>query len=115
ERSMPGVAKHWLHHDAQARSAWAGGDWAELVETHSSGYLVDDTLATRTGRWWATSLGLVWDGTAGSVRVRPFLGFNNVFNRSYVGSVVINAARGRYFEPAPGRNMYLGFSLGAGE
>jgi len=51
----------------------------------------------------------------GSVRVRPFLGFNNVFNRPYVGSVVINAARGRYFEPAPGRNMYLGFSLGAGE
>ena len=51
----------------------------------------------------------------GSVRVRPFVGFNNVFNRSYVGSVVINAARGRYYEPAPGRNMYLGFSLGAGE
>ena len=53
--------------------------------------------------------------TGGSLRLRPFLGFNNVFNRSYVGSVVINAARGRYFEPAPGRNMYLGFSLGAGE
>jgi len=29
--------------------------------------------------------------------------------------VVINAANGRYYEPAPGRNLYLGFSLGAGE
>ncbi|PYO83457.1 MAG: hypothetical protein DMD65_05855 [Gemmatimonadetes bacterium] len=115
DRAIPGIPKHWLHLVAQARPAWAGGAWAELEETHSSGYLVDDTLATRTGPWWTTSLRLGWDGTAGSVRVRPFLGFNNVFNRSYVGSVVINAARGRYFEPAPGRNMYLGFSLGAGE
>ena len=47
--------------------------------------------------------------------MNPFLGFNNVFNRAYVGSVVINATAGRYYEPAPGRNMYVGFSLGAGE
>jgi len=115
DRAIPGIPKHWLHLVAQARPAWAGGAWAELEETHASGYLVDDTLATRTSPWWTTSLRLGWDGTVGSVRVRPFVGFNNVFNRSYVGSVVINAARGRYYEPAPGRNMYLGFSLGAGE
>jgi iron complex outermembrane receptor protein len=56
-----------------------------------------------------------WDGAAGNVRLNPFVGFNNVFNRSYVGSVVINASNGRYYEPAPGRNMYVGFSVGAGE
>ena len=47
--------------------------------------------------------------------MNPCLGLNSVFNRAYVGSVVINATAGRYYEPAPGRNMYGGFSLGAGE
>ncbi len=53
-----------------------------------------------------------WEGTAGKVRIAPFLAVNNVYNRLYVGSVTINAAGGRYYEPAPGRNVYLGFSLG---
>jgi hypothetical protein len=29
--------------------------------------------------------------------------------------VVTTSPTGRYYEPAPGRNMYVGFSLGAGE
>jgi len=36
---------------------------------------------------------------------------NNLFDRRYVSSVVINAARGRYYEPAPGRTLSLGLSL----
>ena len=47
--------------------------------------------------------------------IGPLVGLNNVWNRFYVASVVINAANGRYYEPAPGRNMYVGFSLGGGE
>jgi iron complex outermembrane receptor protein len=93
----------------------ARGGWAELEETHSSGFFVDDTSHTYTSAWWTTNLRLGWEGTVGTVRVRPFVGFNNVFNRGYVGSVVINASGGRYYEPAPGRNMYVGFSLGAGQ
>ena len=86
-----------------------------MEETHSSGYFVNDTLDTRTKPWWTTNVRLGWDGTVGSLRLRPFVGFNNVFNLSYVGSVVINATQGRYYEPAPGRNLYVGFSLAAGE
>ncbi len=116
---LPGIPQHWLHFLLQARPGFARGAWAELEETHSSGYAVDDTMSTslapRAKPWWTTNVRLGWDGTVGSVRLRPFVGFNNVFNRSYVGSVVINAARGRYYEPAPGRNMYVGFSLGGGE
>jgi len=44
----------------------------------------------------------------------PFLGINNAFNHLYVSSVVINAARDRFYEPAPGRNAYLGLTVGAG-
>jgi len=114
-RPLPGIPQHWLHFVLAAHPAFAPGGWAEVEETHSSGYFVNDTLNTATGAWWTTSVRLGWSGTAGSVRLTPFVGFNNVFNRAYVGSVVINAAAGRYYEPAPGRNMYVGFSLGAGE
>src|SRR5437868_3887958 len=110
-----GLAERHVPHLLAAHPAFAPGGWAEVEETHSSGYFVNDTLNTATGAWWTTNVRLGWSGTAGSVRLTPFVGFNNVFNRAYVGSVVINAAAGRYYEPAPGRNMYVGFSLGAGE
>ena len=114
-RPLPGIPQHWLHLLLQAHPAVARGGWAELEETHSSGFFVDDTLNTYTGAWWTTTLRLGWDGAVGDWRVRPFVGFNNVFNRAYLGSVVINATGGRYYEPAPGRNMYLGFALGVGQ
>lgn len=128
-RALPGIPQHWLHLLMSARPGFARGAWAELEETHSSGVGVDDTmsvaLAPSTRPWWTTNLRFGWEGEVGNVRVRPFVGFNNVFNRSYVGSVVINAGPvrlpsgqlvpGRYYEPAPGRNVFIGFSVGAGE
>src|SRR5213595_456986 len=114
-RPLPGIPQQWLHFVLKTRPAFARGAWLEVEETHSSGYVVNDTLNTATSPWWTTNARLGWDGTVGSLRLRPFLGLNNVWNRFYVASVVINAANGRYYEPAPGRNMYVGFSLGAGE
>lgn len=38
----------------------------------------------------------------------PLGAINNVTGRRYSSSVVINAAGARYFEPAPGRNLFLG-------
>jgi iron complex outermembrane recepter protein len=114
-RALPGIPQHWLHFLLKGRPGFARGGWAEIEETHSSGYLVSDGSAFSTLPWWTTNVRLGWTGTVGSVRANPFVGFNNVFNRRYVGSVVINASNGRYYEPAPGRNMYVGFSLGAGE
>lgn len=112
-RELPGIPKHSLHLSLRARPSAARGGWMEVETMHTSSYLVDDTLATRTTPWWHTNVRLGWEGTAGTVRISPFVGFNNVFNRHYVGSVVINAARGRYYEPAPGRHAYVGFSIGA--
>jgi iron complex outermembrane receptor protein len=113
-RELPGVPKHWLHLTLRANPAALRGAWAEIEPTYSSGYRVSDTLNTRTEPWWGTVLRVGWDGRVGAMRAAPFFGVNNLFNRRYVGSVVINAARDRYFEPAPGRNLYLGFTLGAG-
>lgn len=118
-REVPGVPKHWFHLTVQARPPLAHGAWAEIEQTYSSSYLVGDTVSltaasSRAAPWWATTVRLGWEGNVGRTRLAPFLGVNNIFNRSYVASVVINAARGRYYEPAPGRNMYVGVSFGAG-
>ena len=35
----------------------------------------------------------------------------NVFDEQYVGSITVNAGFGRYFEPAPPRNAYIGLEI----
>jgi len=113
-RRLAGIPDNWLHLTIRARPAALAGVWAEVQPTYSSGYLVSDVVNTRTSPWWSTNVRAGWDGSAGSMRLAPFIGINNAFNHQYVSSVVINAARGRYYEPAPGRNVYLGISIGAG-
>jgi iron complex outermembrane receptor protein len=43
--------------------------------------------------------------------VAPFLGLNNLANLNYDGTVRLNALGDRYFEPAPGFNVYGGISV----
>ena len=37
-----------------------------------------------------------------------FVRSDNLFNRRYAGSVIVNEGNGRYFEPAPGRTWLGG-------
>ena len=39
---------------------------------------------------------------------RASLRVENVFDRSYVGSVIVNEGNGRYYEPGPSRSVQLG-------
>ena len=39
---------------------------------------------------------------------RTFAGINNLFDESYNDNIRINAFGGRFFEPAPGRHVYIG-------
>jgi len=113
-RALPGIPQHWLNLILRAQPAAVRGAWAEVQQTYSSAYYVNDTLSTRTSPWWATNVRVGWEGNAGGMHLAPFLGINNAFNHLYVSSVVINAARDRYYEPAPSRNVYVGLSVGAG-
>jgi iron complex outermembrane receptor protein len=113
-RALPGIPAHWLNLIARAQPGGWAGAWAEVQQTYSSGYLVSDVANTRTEPWGSTNLRAGWDGNLGGMRLAPFIGINNAFNHRYVSSVVINAARGRFYEPAPGRNVYVGLSVGAG-
>jgi len=113
-RALPGIPQHWLNVMVRAQPAGFRGAWAEIQQSYSSGYFVSDTLSTRASPWWSTNVRVGWEGTAGRLRLGPFVGINNAFNHLYVSSVVINAARDRFYEPAPGRNIYVGLSVGAG-
>ncbi len=43
-------------------------------------------------------------------RLSPFIGITNLFDEGYDASIVVNAFGGRYFEPGPGRSVYIGGS-----
>ena len=43
-------------------------------------------------------------------RIREFVRFNNLLDKTYVGSVIVGDTNKRYYEAAPGRNWQAGFS-----
>jgi len=36
---------------------------------------------------------------------------DNLFDKEYVGSVIVNESNGRYYEPSPGRNYGVGMNI----
>ena len=49
--------------------------------------------------------------TVDTLDIEPFIGIGNVFDANATANVRINASGGRYFEPAPVRNVYGGVSV----
>ena len=47
-------------------------------------------------------------GNHGNWRISEFVRMDNLTDRRYIGSVIVAEARGRYFEPASGRNVLVG-------
>jgi iron complex outermembrane receptor protein len=47
----------------------------------------------------------------GSWRVKEYARVNNLFDRGYIGSVIVGDSNRRYYEAAPGRNWVLGASM----
>lgn len=39
---------------------------------------------------------------------KEYAGLNNLFDRHYIGAVIVNSGNGRFFQPEPGRNFMLG-------
>lgn len=109
-RPLAGVPEHWLRTLVRLDPPGARGAWIELETVHASSQILNDTLPARAPGWWRSDLRVGWSGGSG-VRLDPFFAIDNLFNRAYVGSVTVNAAGGRYYEPAPGRNFYLGMEI----
>lgn len=114
-RRLPGIPEHVLH----LRFSWGPtteepGPWLELQQTLSSSVLVDDTLDVRNPGWQTLDIRAGWNIYNARPRIAAYVALMNAFDKRYVGSVVINAANGRYYEPAPGRNAFVGLTIGVG-
>ncbi|MCP8898932.1 TonB-dependent receptor family protein [Gilvimarinus xylanilyticus] len=80
---------------AQYRSEVATGD--ENIEWAPASLVWD--LAVESQHDWAGSLLSLWAKV------------DNLFDKKYVGAVIVNQSRGRTLEPAPGRQFNVGASL----
>lgn len=74
-------------------------------------YFVDDANRARTPAYALLNLRLGWEVERGPWVFEPFLALNNLTDAFYDGTVRLNALGGRFFEPAPGFNLYGGVVL----
>jgi len=105
---VPGIAKA----DAYAEMMWRSQNerFSSAIEVRVSDSIATDDRNTDFASGyaraalrmdWRPSMARGWNG---------FIRVDNLFNRQYVGSVIVNEGNGRYFEPGAGR----GFTIGVG-
>jgi iron complex outermembrane receptor protein len=97
---------------------YAGLTWAysplgftTTLETQgrSQIYANDRNSAAAAGYWVANArAGFVQDTKRW--RLQEFASIDNLVNRTYVGSVIVNETNSRFFEAAPGRTAYIMFN-----
>ena len=110
--AFPGVPNQQL----QGYATWNWRGWFATVEGQTAGGMyMDDANSLRPASWEVMNARV---GGRSRVRRRvacsPVVAVSNLFDRTYAGSIVVNAAAGRYFEPAPGRTVYAGLTVSAG-
>lgn len=104
---LPGVPKAVLDAGAQWRHPRSG--FVAGVEARwNDEVAVDDENSESAAAYTVVNLRAGFDLRAGRWRIEPFVRVDNVFDRRYTGSVIVNAAGGRYYEPAPQRNWLAG-------
>ncbi|MFC5458227.1 TonB-dependent receptor family protein [Massilia niabensis] len=107
---LPGVPRANLFGEL----AWkdAGGRFGAALETiASSKVYAEDTNREQAAPGYAVVNARVQARqSVDRWRFRQFVRLNNVFDRSYVGSVIVGDANRRYYEAAPGRQWMIGIS-----
>jgi len=106
---LPGVPKHNVYASLRwgAEQGWHAG---------VSGQYVTDVAVNDQNSVFAPAYALMGlDGGYGielsSFKLNAFLRLNNLLNRRYVGSIIVDDSNGRYFEPGPGFNILGGVSV----
>ena len=100
-----------------ARTLWAQvkyhGVWADAsLEGHVQSRLyANDLNSDEAGGAGVLDATLAHAGSWGPLRPRLFARVDNLANRRYVGSVIVNETNSRFFEPAPTRTWLLGVDL----
>ena len=110
-RTVPGIPAHQgqlgltLHH----RAAYAT---AEMLAASSAP--VDDANAHRIAGYAVVNVRAGAVAAFGKPWLSPVVGVYNLLDRSYAGSAVVNAAGGKYYEPAPRRSLFVGLTAAVG-
>jgi len=107
--NLPGVPRT----SAYGELAWKGGGYNAALEAiaNSKVYVEDSNMQRVAPGYIIANLRVGAEQTFGSWRLKEFARVNNLFDRSYIGSVIVGDGNGRYYEPAPGRTWLLGVSM----
>jgi iron complex outermembrane recepter protein len=77
---------------------------------HTSKLYVDDANSDAAEAYTAANLRVGFEQGGKGWKMSEFVRIENLFDRKYVGSVIVADGNGRFFEPAPRRNGILGIS-----
>ncbi|MDH1725776.1 TonB-dependent receptor [Acinetobacter johnsonii] len=106
---IPGIAKN----QAFTRIAWQPeqGFQAGLEARYMDKIYVDDINSDTAPSYtvMAANVGYLWVNR--DWKVNSYARVDNLFDRNYVGSVIVNDGNSRFFEPADGRNFSVGMSV----
>jgi iron complex outermembrane receptor protein len=106
---IPGVPADSLYTELSWKDSESG--FGIALEGHAeSRVYVNDPNSDAAPAYFAANLRLTHEGEFGGVILKEFLRVENLTDRAYAGSVIVNETSGRFFEPAPGRSFYAGVS-----
>ena len=107
--AIPGIAKN----QAFVSLAWQSshGLYGGVDVQYMDKVYVNDTNSDAAPSYSVTSanIGYAWD--LGDWKVKSFARVDNLFDKNYAGSVIVNDSNDRYFEPADGRNWSAGLRV----
>ncbi|TAN52932.1 MAG: TonB-dependent receptor [Betaproteobacteria bacterium] len=104
---LPGVPRSQLYAEARWRHA-PSGFHASIEWLRKSRVAVNDPNAEFADAYSTLNLVAGFAQQGRGWMLSEFLRVDNAGNRNYAGSVVVNDGNGRYYEPAPRRNILLG-------
>ena len=105
---IPGIARSALAVEAgwRPQQGWRGGVEARWLGDVPVNDLNSDTAAAFFTA--AVHVGYLFE--AGGWKLATTARIENLFDKKYAGSVIVNEGNGRYFEPAAGRSLLLSVS-----
>jgi iron complex outermembrane recepter protein len=109
---IPGIPRHRVEGVASWEGMMPGEEAEVFVEVralYQSPVPVDDRNSGAAGAYALLDLRVgLGDGEVGGTLLSSYVGVSNLLDRRYTTTVAVNAAGGRYFEPGPGRALYIG-------
>ena len=106
---LPGIPEHFAN--VRINYKHEDGFFIRWNTRFIGSFYADDANADTVDAYIVSDLRLGIEKRVGAWTFEPFIGLNNVFDHEYYANIRINAFGGRYYEPAPGRNLYGGLRL----